>query len=156
MRVTEIFCEVQWSEAVKNGDGWKKVALARKAVLESGDNYQECHQRLYDELAEDLKAKFKSPNPPAKPDYPQPPIPKGTKTGKEHKKKNGTPSPGDTRDGCQHRDGNSKPKTKMCAIHGVPMSLFTNKNGGSWYSHNDETTSGDWCSGKPKKKGNKK
>jgi len=43
----------------------------------------------------------------------------------------------------------------MCPIHGVKMKLFTNKNGGSWYSHNDETTGGEWCSGKKAKKGKK-
>lgn len=143
MRVTEIFCEVQWSEAVKNGDGWKKVALARKAILEFGDNYQECHQRLYDELAQDLKAKFshRDPegNPSRKPDYPESPIPKGTNTGKPRNKKE-----------------NANPETKMCPIHNTPMKRWTNENGGSWYSHNDETTGGEWCPGKPKKKGNKR
>ena len=143
MRVTEIFCEVQWSEAVKNGDAWKKVALARKALLESGDNYQECHQRLYDELAQDLKAKFSAGNPEGKradpvgrPTPPSDPKGKGTKTGKGGKR-------------------NSKPETKICPIHGVKMKLFTNKNGGSWYSHNDETTGGEWCAGKKAKKGKK-
>jgi len=134
MRVTEIFCEVQWSEAVKNGDAWKKVALARKAILESGDNYQECHQRLYDELAQDLKAKFSHGDPEGGPS--RKPKGKGTKTGKGGKR-------------------NSKPETKMCPIHGVKMKLFTNKNGGSWYSHNDETTGGEWCAGKKAKKGKK-
>jgi len=139
MRVTDIFCEVQWSESVKNGDAWKKVALARKALLESGDNYQECHQRLYDELVQDLKAKFSQgapePNASRNPDYPQPPIPKGTKTGKGSKR-------------------NGKPKTKMCPIHKVAMKRWE-KNGGSWYSHLVDPGDGSepsWCNGKKGKK----
>lgn len=135
MRITEIWAEVQWSEAVKNGDAWKKVCLGRKAVLESGDNYVKAHQVPYDQLVDDLKAKFASGDPAGNPGEPasRPIEPTRTKAKKTNKK-------------------NSKPKTKMCPIHRVKMKLFTNKNGGSWYSHNDETTGGEWCNGKKGKK----
>jgi len=130
MKVLGIKVEVQYTKALEDGS-YKKVCFSADAQLEEGEDRREAHLGLYRAVAEDLKAAFSGNSRERLPkkDYPEPPIPKGTNTGKK---------------------GSPKPKTKMCAIHGVPMNLFT-KNGGEWYSHNDETTGGEWCNGKKKR-----
>ena len=130
----QIGIEVEATFTQKRPDGsYKKVVMGTAASLEEGDDPSGCRRMLFEDLAEDLKACFSnnSKTRPLQNDYPEPPIPKGTKTGNKKK--------------------NPKPPTKMCAIHGVPMKLFT-KNGGEWYSHNDETTGGEWCNGKKRNK----
>jgi len=146
MRVNTISARIKASKEV-NGC-WKTIEFGAEAVLDSGDDWKESQDQLFADLTSQLKKAFspshrdpkgngRKPAPPV--DSPQPPIPEGSKTDKARKKK-----------------GNGKPETKMCPIHNAPMKLWTNENGGSWYSHNDETTGGEWCSGKPKKKGKKK
>ncbi len=139
MKVLGIGVEVQYTKAMEDGS-YKKVCLSADAQLEDGEDRSEAHRALYAEVAEDLKSCFSNNSKkPRKRDYPENPMPNGTHTGKPRKKKG---NPG-------------KAETKMCPIHNVPMKRWTNDNGGSWYSHNDETTGGEWCSGKPKNRGKK-
>lgn len=133
--------EVEATFTQKRPDGsYKKVVMGTAASLEEGDDPSGCRRMLFEDLAEDLKACFSnnSKTRPLKNDYPEPPIPKGTKTTTKKRARPKTKK-------------KARPKTKMCSIHKVPKKLFT-KNGGEWYSHNDETTGGEWCNGKKRNK----
>lgn len=135
MRVSTISARIKATKEV-NGC-WKTIEFGAEGILESGDNWKESQDQLFADLTGQLKKAF-SPNGKKldNPDHAEPPIPKSTTTGK----------------GGQ----NSKPETKICPIHNVPMKRWTNESGGAWYSHNDETTGGEWCSGKKGKKKGKK
>ena len=128
----QIGIEVEVTFTQKRPDGsYKKVVMATAASLEEGDDPSGCRRMLFEDLSADLKACFNnSQKPTPKKDYPE--------------------TPGNAR-GQGKKANPGKPETKMCPIHGVEMKLFT-KNGGSWYSHNDETTGGEWCNGKKAKK----
>jgi len=137
MQVLGIKVEVQYTKALEDGS-YKKVCFSADAQLEPEEDRSKAHLALYRELAADLKTAFSGNGT----KLPQPPGPPPKK--QERKRK-----------GNRRKGQDPEPETKMCPIHNVPMKRWTNENGGSWYSHNDETTGGEWCSGKPKKKGNK-
>lgn len=132
MKVLGIGVEVQYTKAMEDGS-YKKLCLSADAQLEEGEDRSEAHRALYREVAEDLKACFSNNGKKArKRDYPENPIPKGTKTGKPRK------NPGEE---------------AWCRIHECPMPEHTkkSKNGKTqrWYSH--RLADGSWCNGKPKK-----
>lgn len=135
MRVSTISARIKASKEV-NGC-WKTIEFGAEAVLDSGDDWKKSQHQLFADLSSQLK-KALNPNRknPKKPDYPEPPIPTGTRAEKPREKK---------------EKGN--PETKMCPIHNVPMKRWT-KNGGSWYSHLVDPGDGTepyWCNGKRKK-----
>lgn len=133
MKVLGIKVEAQYTKALDDGS-YKKVCFSADAQLGPEEDRSEAHLALYRELAADLKTAFSW-------DGKKPPVKKQQRNRKAKAgKKKGNPG---------------KPETKMCPIHNVPMKRWENDNGGSWYSHNDETTDGEWCSGKSKKKGTK-
>jgi len=133
MRVNTIGARIKATKEV-NGC-WKTIEFGAEGILESGDDWKKSQDQLFADLTSQLKKAF-NPNGknPKKPDYPERPIPKGTNTGK------------------------GKPKSKPCPVHpGQMLKLWSNENGGQWYSHLVEDEGEPyWCSGKPKKKGNKK
>lgn len=148
MKVTKVSCEVQYSQLQPDGS-WKKVCVSADADLEPGEDRSKAHLALYRELAADLRTAFSGNG--RKTAQPPPPSSK-----KQRRKSTPPERRGNTQDKPRNdKEKNGNPETKICPIHNVPMKRWANENGGAWYSHNDETTGGEWCPGKPKKKGRK-
>lgn len=107
MKVTKVSAEVQYSQAVSNGNGWKKVNLGAEATVTAKEDWRKAQGALYADLATQLKELFTNdPQQPA-----QKPDPKEKKAG----------NPGKT-------------DPSWCPIHNCKMER-REKNGGVWYSH---------------------
>jgi len=148
MRVSTVSARVKASKEV-NGC-WKTIEFGAEGILESGDDWKKSQDQLVADLTGQLKKAFSHRDPEGhpngqKPDYPEPPIP-------SHRDPEGKDTKTEKKGNPRKKANPGKPKTKMCPIHNVPMKRWTNDNGGSWYSHNDETTGGEWCSGKKSKR----
>lgn len=135
MRQLGISVTCKFTKALEDGS-FKTVSFSSEAQLDEGEDASEARRTLYAQVAEDLKTVFsnngKKRTKAKSPDYPEPPIPKGTKTGK----------PG--------KNPDDKP---WCRTHECPMQEHTkkSKNGKTqrWYSH--RLGDGSWCNGRAKK-----
>jgi len=164
MKQLGISVTLKYTKAMPDGS-FKSLSMSTDAQLEEGDDESRARRLLYLQVAEDLRACFtnNAKKPSATPsgegaplieetpppvDYPQPPMEKGTRTGKARRAKS------KRKPTTKSNQANGKPATKPCPIHGVPTKLWHNDNGGSWHSHLVDPGDGGkpyWCNGKPKK-----